>query len=287
MKPGQKDRRLITKLSNYALWIIILPSFIAVILVSLLKFDRIRTTLAKEDSEQLAKAIEQKLDFIGAGHEKSKDPRVVSSDMSTKYEQAIREWLNDKDFIHEAGLKCISVNLKKEAFDTYLGQATFNKGEQVNVEVGRDEDSGELYFKANPPAIVRVYSSILPGYEYTTIGKAFNTFFADPNWTTWTVENGGRFVDFTGRLKNDLLLIDLSDDPFISMEDTLRLAYVVSPSWVWKQADQACIRFAFSHDGENFELWSIQRGEDNPMRANDWEKQAMINKLFEAVYELK
>ncbi len=211
----------------------------------------------------------------------------LSSDVRGRFEQEIREWLNDKDEIKQAALKCISVNIQEKGTDTYIGTATFDNGEQVPVEVGKKGDSGELYFRADLPALVVVMSAVLPGYEHTTIGKAFDIFFADPNWITRIAANGAKFVELTGRLKKDLLLIDLNDNPFSDLGDALRVADGITPSWSWKQGDQICIRFAISYDGDNFEIWSVQRGNDQPIRTNDSGKRAMLDKLLEAIYELK
>jgi len=202
-------------------------------------------------------------------------------------ENRIKDRLNNDEEIRQTGLHCVSVGLKKDESDGYCGLATFNNGEKITVEVGTKGDSDELYFRYNTPSLIVVQSSVLPGYEYTTIGKAFNSFFADPNYVTRTSENGIKFVNFTGRLKSDLLLIELGDDPFANPLEVLLMARGQKPSWAWKKGDQIRICFAFSHDGEDFSLWSVQRGEDQPIRANDWQKCAMLDKLFEAIYEMK
>lgn len=218
---------------------------------------------------------------------KATDNESIEDDMSILYEQQIKDWLNKKEEIIWAGLHCVAVNIKREAIDAYNGKATFDNGEQVNVEISRQFNSEELYFKVDLPDVAYVISCMLPGYEVTTIGQAFNAFFANPKWTTRYCDNGAKFIEFTGKLRQDLFLIDFGDDPFTNLSDTLLIAYGQNPSWVWKEGDKICIRFAFSIDGDTFKLWSVQGGENKPMLAGDWEKHEMIDKLFEVVYELK
>lgn len=286
MKLGRKEASNVKTLANYSFWIIIIPIFVVSIIVPFLRWDKIRTTLAKESVEQLNWEIEQKKnEILNIPDEKQR----ASLKQNHYYGDAMREWLNEKVEIQEAGIHCVSVKLHadNESLHTYHGIATFSNDEEVNVEVGRETESGELYLKANLPFVASIPATTFPGYDYITIRKAFETFFAKPKWALRISDNGAKMVEFSGLLKEDLLLIEIGDDPFGNTDDVFRLAYGVTPSWLWKKGEQVSIRFVISIDGESFEFWSVQRGEDPPTRANDWEKQAMIGKLFEVIYELK
>ena len=164
----------------------------------------------------------------------------------------------------------------KESANKYVGHAIFDTGqqarvkEQVAVEVRRAEGTGEFCFSTDLPPILAVPLGTLPGYEYTSIGKAFNAFFNDPDWTRRTAENGTTFVEFTGRLKGASPRLEVG-------EGRCR---------TWEPGDAVCIRFAISIDTDSFSLWSVRMGEEL-MRANDWQTRGSINKLFEAIYDLK
>ncbi|OHB62194.1 MAG: hypothetical protein A2167_01815 [Planctomycetes bacterium RBG_13_46_10] len=289
MNKDTKKRQL-NKWTKCIFWFVVIPGFVVSILVPFIKLEASRT-IRREAAERLGETNEQQIDLIKKigleeysrrvnTTESNKELDGLSHDVIRQLEQTLREWLNGKDEIKRAGLHCVSVVLQKDASDGYRGLAKFDNGEQIRVEVGKEAESGELYLKAEPPALLSILSGMIPGYEYTTIGKAFNNFFADPNWITRISENGVKFVEFTGRMKQNLGLIEKE-------EAMLRLLQGETPSWIWVQGDQIRIRFAFSHDGEDFNLWSVQRGEDQPIRANDWENREMLNKFFEAIYDLK
>ncbi len=186
---------------------------------------------------------------------------IIAAPGQEQVEKQIQDWLNGQEDIRQVGLRCVSINLKRDSRDEYSGLATFDNGEQVHIEVVRKADSDKLYFKADLPAMVLVQSGVLPDYDYTTIGKAFNSFFTDPNWITRISENGAKFVEFKGRLKEDFSVL--------------------------QKDDKIYIRFAFSHDGKTFNLWSVQIEGGEPIRANDWQKPVILDKLLEAIYELK
>jgi len=48
-----------------------------------------------------------------------------------------------------------------------------------------------------------VKNGTLYGYEQTTVGKAFDTFFAKPKWSSFETANGTKIVEFTGELPRD------------------------------------------------------------------------------------
>lgn len=254
-------------------WVAVLPLFGAAIALPLVRL-KASQKMRCEAADRLARATDQLLDRIGVDSDKTPESLSPPMDASREFEQKLKDWLNSKDTIKQANLRCISVRLNSTSADTYHGFATFDDSEQVRVEVGREKDSGELYFRADRPALTTILFGTLPGYECTTIGRAFDSFFADPNWITRTSHNGYKLVEFTGHLKRDL---------FQNRLDQLLGGYETK----WRQGDRVRILFSFSNDGESYGLWSVQRHEDQPIRANDWEQQTILNWLFEEIYEPK
>lgn len=210
------------------------------------------------------------------GSPESSQAYVAEDIDKTLLELNVRDSLNRRARDQNLGVHCLSVSLVKESPKKYVVHAIFDRGqqsrlkEQIHVEVGRKEDSGEFHFCTDLPPILAVPLGTLPSYEHTSIAKAFNAFFSDPNWTSQTAENGARFVEFTGRLKGASPRLQVDEGRW----------------WTYEQGDAVCIRFVISIDGAGFSLWSVRIGEEL-MRANDWQRRGSIDKLFEAIYDLK
>ena len=51
------------------------------------------------------------------------------------------------------------------------------------------------------PSIVK--DGFLTNHKGTTVGRAFDTYFAAPNWVMLKTENGTQYVEFTGHLKKE------------------------------------------------------------------------------------
>jgi hypothetical protein len=196
-------------------------------------------------------------------------PRSV--ELGAEAEQEIVEWLNSSEDIREASIRCTSVSLGQVSGRRYEGLARFDNGEQVHVEVTCEEETGDWYFHADLPGLVVVLSGTLPGYEYTTIGRAFNAFFESPSWAIRTTENGATCVEFRARLPRDLFQEKLNQ--VLGGYETR-----------WKKGDEICVLFLISKDRRGFDLWSVQRAEDVPLRVADFNSQQLLNWLFETVY---
>jgi len=115
--------------------------------------------------------------------------------------------------------------------------------------------------------IASVKNSTLPGYEHTTIGRAFDAYFESPKWEFKVAENGSRFIEFSGKLKDQLLL-------------------------TWDKGDTVIIRFAISHDSTSFELWSIEFppnsiGIEAILRSSDWENREAIDTILGEIYAIR
>ena len=113
--------------------------------------------------------------------------------------------------------------------------------------------------------------STLSGYEYTTIGRAFNTYFANPKWELKVAENGAKTVEFSGRLKG---LFNF-----------------------WEKGDMIIVKFALSHNSKSFELWSIELPPKDTnygllsnglnLRKSNWEDRETIEDLLNKIYAIQ
>ena len=126
----------------------------------------------------------------------------------------------------------------------------------------------------------RIKNSTLSDYEYTTIGKAFNSFFDNPNWEYKETPNGSKYVEFTGKLKKDISLSLPEDELTLG----LAIAYGVNP-WKLKTGDLITIKFAVSHDVSSFDLWSMKINEEE-MRYNDYESMKHIKEILNHIYAI-
>ena len=198
-----------------------------------------------------------------------------------KLETEVKDWLNTKKEIKELQLECISVSLIKENTNKYTGFAQFFNGEKTGVEVTLDNNN--YLFNAKMPKgniVPRIKNSTLPDYEYTTIGKAFNSFFDNPNWEYKETPNGSKYVEFTGKLKEDISL-SLPED---ELQLGLAVAYGVTP-WKLKTGDLITIKFAVSHDVSSFDLWSMKINEEE-MRYNDYQSMKHIKEILNHIYAI-
>jgi len=143
-----------------------------------------------------------------------------------------------------------------------------------NVQIVRVDDSTEKTKKSmydSNPQVAGVMYSTLPGYEYTTIGRAFNTYFANPKWEFKVAENGAKSVEFSGRLKG-------------------LFSY-------WEKGDMVIVKFALSHNSKSFELWSIELPPKEVLygllsnglnlRSSDWEDRETIEDLLNKIYAIQ
>ena len=58
-------------------------------------------------------------------------------------------------------------------------------------------------FADSPSQVDKVKNGTLFGYEQTTIGRAFDSFFDKPHWEAFETKNGIKVVEFTGQLPQD------------------------------------------------------------------------------------
>lgn len=155
-----------------------------------------------------------------------------------------------------------------------------------NVQIVRGDDSTERTKKSlvdSNPLVAGVMYSTLPGYELTTIGKAFNSFFANPKWELKVAKNGAKFVEFSGRLKDTLYLTINVKLGSIFGEGEVDL------SW---EKGTVLVKFALSHDSTSFELWSIElpptsTGFIFTLRSSDWEDRESMEKLLRKIYAIQ
>lgn len=155
-----------------------------------------------------------------------------------------------------------------------------------NVQIVRVDDSTEKtkksLFEANP-LVAGVMYSTLPGYEVTTIGKAFNSFFANPKWELRIAKNGAKFVEFSGQLKETLRLT-----VYVKLGGPLG-GGEVALSW---EKGTVLVTFALSHDSTSFNLWAVElpptsTGFIATLRNSEWEDSESMEKLLRKIYALK
>jgi len=61
-----------------------------------------------------------------------------------------------------------------------------------------------LFLSGCSSDVSKVKNGTMPGYEKTTIGKAFEASFDDVKWEAFEGKKGERVVQFTGKISKDL-----------------------------------------------------------------------------------
>jgi len=155
------------------------------------------------------------------------------------------------------------------------------RGEQEVEHV--QEEEAELNLEQKIEIVIKdVKDSALTGYDRTTIGRAFDTYFENPQWELKTAENGVMFVEFSGNLKEQLSLTVYVE--WFNDYEPVDIS--------WEKGETVIVRFAFSHDFTSFELWSVKlpptpTGMVFQLEMNNWYDNEPITNLLNQIYAIR
>lgn len=153
-----------------------------------------------------------------------------------------------------------------------LGQSE-NVAKKIEIKKSKNNLRNKKSSPESNPLVLGVIRSRLSGYEQTTTGQAFNTFFANPTWELKTAPNGAKYVHFTGVLKEDVL-IEVDSFNYLPMEE----------------GDLFSFKFAiFYEEGKpaSFKLWSMKINDNVEARYGiDWDATKLIDCFLEKIYKI-